>query len=336
LLLEKSRERKERSVEKPSKKESEKPMESTKKAYPSDVTDAEWEKREPLILAIAEDATPGVSERKEIGNAIVSVVRRGCPWRRMPHDMPTWGTVSDSFQQWKQDGTGDTVLATLRREVREREGREPEPSATVIDSQSLKTSAVRGPEKGDDAGKNIWGRTRPIVVDTLGLWVAVLVLAAEVGDREGAKRLLKPCTRQHVPRRELLWADQGSDGEPFATGLQEPLSCRVEILKQPWIERPGTWIWKRRKRMWQRDRQKSTGFQVIPRRWVVERSLAWITRWRRLARDHEGLPASSEAFITRSATQRMLSLLTRPALCVMRDKHTLRKSGRSCPESCVF
>jgi len=110
-----------------------------------------------------------------------------------------------------------------------------------------------------------------------------------------------------------MWADQGSDGEPFATWLQEHLGCRVEILKQPWIERPGTWIWKRGKMIWQRDRQKSTGFQVIPSRLVVERSLAWITRWRRLARDHEGLPASSEAFITLSAIQRMLSLLTRPA-----------------------
>ncbi len=144
--------------------------------------------------------------------------------------------------------------------------------------------------------------------------MAILVLAADVGDRESAKRLLSPCTRQDFPRLELMWADQGYDGDPFATWLREHLGCRVEILKQPWIERPGKWLWKRGKMTWQRDRQKSTGFQVIPRRWVVERSLAWITRWRRLARDHEGLPASSEAFIKLSAIQRMLSLLTRSAL----------------------
>jgi len=128
-------------------------MESTRKAYPSDLTDAEWEKLEALIPAIAQDATHGVSERKEIVNAIFSVLRCGCLWRRMPHDVPIWGTVYDSFRQRKQDGTWDKVLATQRREVREREGREPEPSAPVIDSQSVKTSAVRGPEKGDDAGK---------------------------------------------------------------------------------------------------------------------------------------------------------------------------------------
>lgn len=149
------------------------------------------------------------------------------------------------------------------------------------------------------------------MVDTLGLLLAVIVLAADVGDREGAQRLLESWTRQDVPRLHLMWADQGYSGEPFATWLREHLGCLVEILKQPWIERPGKWVWKRGQMTWQRDRQKSSGFQVMPKRWIVERSLAWITRWRRLARDHEGLPDSSEAFIKLSAIQRMLSLLTR-------------------------
>jgi transposase len=165
--------------------------------------------------------------------------------------------------------------------------------------------------RSDSFQRKIWGRKRTLVVDTLGLLLAIIVLAADVGDREGAKRLLEPRTKQDFPRLELMWADEGFRGEPFASWLREHLGCRVEILKQPWIERPGKWVWKQGKMHWQRDRQKSPGFQVTPRRWVVERSLAWITRWRRLARDHEGLPASSEAFIKLSAIQRMLSLLTR-------------------------
>ncbi len=151
------------------------------------------------------------------------------------------------------------------------------------------------------------------MVDTLGLLLAVIVLAADVGDRESAKCLLEPCTRRDFPRLQLMWADQGYRGDAFATWLREHLGCQVEILKQPWIERPGKWVWKHGHMTRPLDRQKSSGFQVTPKRWIVERSLAWITRWRRLARDHEGLPASSEAFIKLSAIQRMLSLLTRSA-----------------------
>jgi transposase len=132
-------------------------MPSTRKAYPSDLTEAQWEKLEPLIPAIAEDATHVVYERKEIVNAIFYVLRSGCPWRMMPHDLPAWSTVYNYFRQWKQDGIWDEVLKTLRSEVRKREGREPDPSAVVIDSQSMKTSAVRGPEKGYDAAKKNLG-----------------------------------------------------------------------------------------------------------------------------------------------------------------------------------
>lgn len=167
-------------------------MSSPRKASPSDVTEIEWEKWEPLIPAIAEDATPVVYERKAIVHAMFSVRRSGCPWRRMPHDVPNWATVSNYVRQWRQDGTWEKVLGTLRREVRTRERRKPEPSAAVIGSQSTTTSAVRGPEKGSDVGKKIWGRKRPLIVDTLGLFVAIIVLAADVGNREGAKRFLGP------------------------------------------------------------------------------------------------------------------------------------------------
>ncbi|MGH2482804.1 MAG: transposase [Ktedonobacteraceae bacterium] len=158
-------------------------------------------------------------------------------------------------------------------------------------------------------GKKIWGRKRFLLVDTLGLLLAVLVVAADMEERNGAKRFLEPFTVQDFPRLQLMWADQGYSGDPFAIWLREHLGCRLEILKQPWIERPGKWVWKRDRMTWQREHRTSSGFQVIPKRWIVERSIAWMTRWRRLARDHEGLPASSEAFIKLSAIRRMLSHL---------------------------
>lgn len=138
-----------------------------------------------------------------------------------------------------------------------------------------------------------------------------MVCAADVGDREAATRVLEPCTTQDVPRLDLLWADQGVRGDPFATWLTDHLGCAIDMLTQPWMERPGTWVGTRGTMTWPRDRHTSTGFQVVPTRWIVERSLAWMTRWRRFSRDHEGFPASSEACLTLSAIQRMLSLVTR-------------------------
>jgi putative transposase len=128
-----------------------------RKAYPSDLTDAQWEVLEPLIPAIAEDATNVSYERREIVNGILYVLRSGCPWRLVPHDLPAWGTLYWYFRTWRDEGVWDQILQTLRQRVRQKQGREPEPSAAVIDSQSIKTSAVRGPEKGYDAGKKNMG-----------------------------------------------------------------------------------------------------------------------------------------------------------------------------------
>src|SRR6266849_1660743 len=124
-----------------------------RKAYPSDLTDAQWEVLEPLIPAVAEDATNVAYSRREIVNGILYVLRSGCPWRWVPHDLPAWGTVYWYFRTWRNEGVWDQILHTLRQQVRYKQGREPEPSAAVIDSQSIKTSAVRGPEKGFDMGK---------------------------------------------------------------------------------------------------------------------------------------------------------------------------------------
>jgi transposase len=128
-----------------------------RKAYSSDLTDAQWEMLEPLIPARAEDATNVAYERREIVNGILYVLRSGCPWRLVPHDLPAWGTLYWYFRTWRDEGIWDQILQSLRQRVRQKQGREPEPSAAVIDSQSVKTSAVRGPEKGYDAGKKNLG-----------------------------------------------------------------------------------------------------------------------------------------------------------------------------------
>jgi len=128
-----------------------------RKAYPSDLTDAQWAILEPLIPQPVQDAPNLTYTRREIVNALLYVLRSGCPWRLMPHDLPAWGTVYWYFRCWKREGIWDRVLSALRIEVRRQQGREPEPSAAIIDSQSIKTSAVRGPEKGYDAGKKNLG-----------------------------------------------------------------------------------------------------------------------------------------------------------------------------------
>ncbi len=129
----------------------------SRKAYPSDLTEKQWELLEPLIPAISQEAANVVYTRREIVNGILYVLRSGCPWRLVPHDLPAWGTVYWYFRRWRDEGVWDQVLAALRMQVRKKEGRNAEPTAAIIDSQSVKTSAVRGPEKGYDAGKKNLG-----------------------------------------------------------------------------------------------------------------------------------------------------------------------------------
>src|SRR6266576_3116605 len=152
------------------------------KAYPSDLTDAEWEILEPLIPAISTEAVNVKYRRREIVNGILYVLRSGCPWRLLPNDLPAWGTVYDSFRMWRIAGIWDKALEALRKQTRRKQGRDEEPSAAVIDSQSIKTSAVRGPEKGFDMGKKIWGRKRHLLVDTEGNLMEIKVTAASDSD----------------------------------------------------------------------------------------------------------------------------------------------------------
>jgi putative transposase len=271
-----------------------------RKAYPSDLTDAEWEILEPLIPAVSPNATIETISRREIVNGILYVLRSGCPWRMLPHDLPAWGTVYSYFCKWRDEGVWDQVLQALRRRMRQKQGRDEEPSAAVIDSQSIKTSAVRGPEKGIDMGKNIWGRKRHALVDVEGNLMGVKVTAASASDLAGSKKLLEPMKKQ-FPRMKLVWGDSHYGGS-LISWLKEQLGWNVEV-----VQGLGTVPDAVTKTPEPKKKAPKGGFKVLPRRWVVERTFAWITRWRRLCRDHEGLPESSEAFIKLSASRRMLS-----------------------------
>jgi putative transposase len=175
--------------------------------YPSDVSDAEWTILEPLIPTAKPGGRPQEIERREIVNAILYVLRSGCPWRLLPHDLPRWFTVYAYFRHWKRDGTWESVHHALRRQLRVRVGREPEPSAAVVDSQSVKTSPVRGDGRRLRRGKKKPGAENGTgTVDTQGLVICAKVLAADITDRDGAKVLLTALSG-HLPRLLLIWRD---------------------------------------------------------------------------------------------------------------------------------
>ncbi|HEY1353294.1 MAG TPA: IS5 family transposase [Ktedonobacteraceae bacterium] len=179
-----------------------------RKPYPWDVTDAQWEILAPVIPEPGAYSPRGPIPRREIVNGILYLLRTGCSWRPMPHDVPNGQTVYDYVRKWKLDGTWEKAMTVLRKDVRTQAGRDPEPSAAIIDSQSIKTSPVRGSERGFDGGKHISGRKRYLLVDTLGLLLAITVHSAGLVDRRGAPLLLQELGGR-FPRLSHLFADSG-------------------------------------------------------------------------------------------------------------------------------
>lgn len=210
-------------------------------------------------------------------DAIFYVLRAGCQWRMVPHDLVPWWVAYRWYRTWAADGTWDTVHDRLRAQVRVAAGRDPQPSAAVLDAQSIKSSEG-GEARGFDAGKKTTGRKRHLVVDTLGLLLVVMVTSASVQDRHGGRAILELLAAR-FPSVALVWAD-GGYANKIDSGIlgwaKEKLGLLVEIVKRS-------------------DNVK--GFQVLPRRWVVERSFGWLIRNRRLARDYERLTATSEAMV---------------------------------------
>jgi transposase len=256
--------------------------------YPSDLTDAQWGLIEVMLPLPKWIGRPELHSRRAIVDAILYVVRTGCAWRQLPVDFPPWQTVYGLFVRWEARGVTERLLEELREQVRLDQGRDAEPSAGIIDSQSVKGADTVGRDtRGYDAGKKINGRKRFIVTDTLGLLIVVSVVAASVQDRDGAKTALLSMFLT-TPIR-FVFTDGGFAGKLVAWASRV-LRTTLHVVRKP---------------------EGQQGFAVIPRRWVVERTFGWLTAHRRLARDYERDPAVSEAMIRWAAINQMVRRLTR-------------------------
>jgi putative transposase len=267
------------------------PKRPDRRSYPSDLTDEEWDivaDMIPVPFWLPTLQEP-VHHPREMLDAIRYRTRTGCSWRSLPHDFPPWQTTSKCMYRWIADGTIDGIHDALVRHVRVAEGREPEPTAGSIDSQSVKSSGNGGPG-GFDGGKKVNGRKRHILVDVLGLLLIVLITPANVQDRDGAVPVLMAA---HAAYRTLkhVWADGAYNGAGIAK-VQEATGLNVEVVKHE---------------------EGHRGFAVLPRRWVVERTNAWFGRFRILNKEYERSLTSSRADVLLGMTMIMLRRLTVPA-----------------------
>ena len=268
--------------------------------YPSELSDHEWRLLEPLFPPSRRGRPPKWS-RRLLADAIFYLLRSGCAWRMLPREFPPWRTVYSHFRRHWRGRPLRVAHDRLRRRVREAEGRAPEPSGAVIDSQSVRTAGAGGPARGYDGAKRLKGRKRHLLVDSLGLVLLACVHGADLPDRDGGRLLVARASAEAMPGVEVVWADAGYAGG-FASWLVERLGCRVEVVRHPdrQLRRHGL-------------EEGPRGFRVLPRRWVVERTFAWLGQSRRLSKDYERLPETGEAMIHAAMARIMLRRLTRSA-----------------------
>lgn len=258
-----------------------------RKEYPSDLTSGQWRVIGQLLPSRARRGRPPVN-RREVLNAILYVVRTGCQWRQLPHDFPNWKTVYTVFWRWRRAGVWKRVHDALREKVRKAVDKKATTTAAIIDSQAIRT-AEGGTQRGYDAGKKITGRKRHLAVDTLGLVLAVTVHGAGWQDQDGACFVLL-ALKERFKRLKVVFADSAYGRSGLPEWVAETFGWLLQTVLRP---------------------AGAEGFVVLPKRWIVERTFAWLMRYRRHSRDYERNPHTSEAMIYLAMTNLMSRRLAR-------------------------
>jgi putative transposase len=274
------------------------------KVYPTDLTDEQWAAVEPLLPPAKRGGRPRTADLRLVLNTVVYLVKSGCQWAMLPRDLAKRSTAFDYFAAWRRDGTWQAVMDALRRQVRVAAGREPEPAKAAIDSQTVKGSEAGG-ARGYDGGKRVNGRKRHLVVDSMGLLLAVLVTAANCDDGTTAPRVLAKLTPAHLSRLDEMRGDSKYNNR----ALDRYLQTSGANFKFTVVERP----------------KGAAGLVHVPYRWVVERTNAWVCKYRRNSKDYERTTASAEAMVQLSQIHLMLRRLRPDASAKPAEFHYERK-----------